>query len=136
MGHADNLINRGPIFARIESNAGLEMLVGEIGPISPEPHPAAPSPALREARVELESTVDQCEGGRNILTEVTERIGRIGEDSWIIPGRLESSLSEPHAVAACLRLVDPAAEGGATSGKTLSARARPVIRITVECLLQ
>jgi len=70
--------------ARIEAQRGLEVVNREIRLPSPQPEPATPVPSASEARVELERTVDQCDGGIDVLAEITQHVGSAAEHVCIV----------------------------------------------------
>src|SRR5438309_4287688 len=65
------------------------MLDRKIGLAGPQPESAAPEPATGEARVERQCTVDQPDHGTDILAELRQHEGCIGEDARVVLPRLE-----------------------------------------------
>src|SRR5438132_4428180 len=85
------------------------MLEREIGLAGIYPEKAAHKPAAGIARVERERTVDQPDHRTDILAEIRQYVGGVGEDARIVLPRLERSPSKINALAAeCLRLFGPA----------------------------
>jgi hypothetical protein len=76
------------------------MLDREIGLTGPEPEKAAHKPAAGEARVERECAVGQPHHGTDVLAEIRQHKGGVGEDVRIIlpdleclPGKINALLS-------------------------------------------
>ena len=67
---------------------GLEMLDREIGLTGKYPEKAAHIATAGEARVESERTVDQPYHGANVLAEVSQHEGGVGEDARVVLSRL------------------------------------------------
>ena len=85
------------------------MLDREIGLTGPEPENAAQKPAAGVARVERQRTVDQPDHGADILAEISQHEGGVGEDGRVVLPDLERLPSKIDALAAiCLRLLGPA----------------------------
>ena len=85
------------------------MLDREIGLTGPDPENAAHKPAAGEARVERQRTVDQPDHGADVLAEISQHEGGVGEDARVVLPRLERLPSKIAGLAAsCLRLLGPA----------------------------
>ena len=94
MRHADAGQMEAPLAARVEAHRSLEMLDRQIGISSKQAKPTAPIPGMSEARVERESSIDQREGGINVLAEAPEHdrdpadhIGVVGGEADGLPGK-------------------------------------------------
>src|SRR5215472_5281524 len=72
MSHAHSGQMEPPLTARIETHRGLEMLDRQLRLTGEQAQPAAPIPAIGEARIEYESAIDQREGGIDILAKTPE----------------------------------------------------------------
>jgi hypothetical protein len=73
------------------------MLDYEIGLSGPQPEPATNLPVPSETLVDLQSTIDQRDSGVDILAEVSEDVGGIGEylrvvasNSKGLPGKIKA----------------------------------------------
>ena len=85
------------------------MLDREIVLAGPVPENATQKPAAGEARVERERTVDKPDYGTDVLAEMSQNKGRVGEDARVVLRHLERLPSEIDGFAAgCLRLLGPA----------------------------
>src|SRR3954454_17246667 len=76
------------------------MLDREIVLTGPDPESAARMPAAGKARVERERTVDQPDHGADVLAEIRQQEGGVGEDARVILSRLERLPSKIDALAA------------------------------------
>src|SRR5437660_11050257 len=85
------------------------MLEREIGLAGIYPEKAAHKPAAGIARVERERTVDQPDHRADILAEIRQHEGGVGEDARVVPRYLERLPSEIAGLAAgCLQVFSPA----------------------------
>src|SRR6266567_5036230 len=64
------------------------------------PHPQVPTevPATREIRVERQRTVNQCNHGAEVLTEIGQREGGICEGARLVAGHFQGSPGEIDAL--------------------------------------
>src|SRR5215813_8640125 len=84
------------------------MLDREIVLTGPGPEAAAKMPAAGKARVECQRTVDQPDHGADVLAEIRQQGGGVGEDTRVVLPGLERLPSKIDALAAiCLRLFGP-----------------------------
>src|SRR4051812_31519175 len=84
------------------------MLDREIVLTGPNPEGAARMPATGKARVKCQRTVDQPDYGADVLAEIRQQEGGVGEDTRVVLPRLERLPSKIDALAAiCLRLFGP-----------------------------
>src|SRR5437016_12929 len=109
------------------------MLDREIGLAGIYPDLAAQVPPAGEARVERERTVDQPDHGLDLLAEIREHEGGVGEDAWVILRSIERLPSEIAGLTAgCLRIFDDEAH---VTDRCPSER-RSVMPIDRDCLLE
>src|ERR1043166_3131127 len=74
----------------------------------PDPEGAARIPAAGKAWVECQRTVDQPDHRADVLAEIRQQAGGVGEDTGVVLPRLERLSSKVDALAAvCLRLFGP-----------------------------
>jgi len=50
----------------------------------PQPEPAAPIPALSEARVKRQCTVNQFDSGVDVLAKVSKYVRGASQDTWVV----------------------------------------------------
>src|ERR1700730_2893183 len=87
------------------------MLDREIGLPRKQPDVAAASPTKSETRVEDERSVDQGDGGVDVLAKTREHEGSLGKNTWIISADSEGLPGKIDAHAAVrLPVVGPAIE--------------------------
>src|SRR6516164_5587484 len=85
------------------------MFEREIGLTGPDPEKAAQIPAAGEARVDHKRTVDQPDHGTDVLAEIGQHEGGVGEDARVVFSDLQGPTCEFDGLAtACLRCFDPA----------------------------
>ena len=83
-------IDGAPIaLARAQAQRGLDMLDREIGLPGTDPEQAAQIPAAGKARIERKRTVDQRDHGADILAEIRQHKGGVGEDARVVAAPLE-----------------------------------------------
>ena len=76
------------------------MLDREIGLAGPNPENAAQIPAAGEARVERQRTVDQRDHAHDILAEIRQHEGGIGEDARVVSATSKRPPSKIDGLAA------------------------------------
>src|SRR5215813_5164583 len=86
--------------AGTEPQRGLDKLDRDVELARPQPEQAADSPAAREARVECQRSVDQRHHRADILVEIGQRLGGIGQDARVVAGHLQGSPGEIGALEA------------------------------------
>src|SRR5437660_4610152 len=79
-----------PAIPGVEAQRDLEMLDRQIRLTCKQPKPTAHVPAISEARVERERTVDQCDRRIDFLAEAPECHGGTPEDTRIVTAGGES----------------------------------------------
>ena len=113
------------------------MLDREIVLTGPDPENAAQIPAAGEARVERQRTVDQPDHGADILAEIRQHEGGVGEDARVVLRHLERLPSKIDGLAAvCLRLFGPAVTDEPQVADRRPGQCRPVMRIDRDRLLK
>ena len=87
------------------------MLDRQIGLPGPQPEPTAAPPTNREARVQLERTVDQRDGGYNVFAEVSQNVSAVSEDIRVIArGRKRPARQPQCLIAVRTDIVDPSGD--------------------------
>src|SRR6516225_2360003 len=125
-GHAD-------AGARTETKRGLHVLYCEIRLSGPELQGAADVPAAREAGVERQSTVDQRHHGTEILAEIAQRKGGIGDGAGIVTGYLQSPTGEIDALATVRRwIIAPGVQAAPIVAERGPSESRPIMRISFD----
>src|SRR5215813_4460199 len=85
------------------------MLDREVGLTRQGPKKAAHIPAASEARVDCQRPVYRPDHGADVLAEMSQHQGGVGEDGRVVLRRLERLASEIDGVAAgCFRVFGPA----------------------------
>jgi hypothetical protein len=113
------------------------MLDREIGLTGPDPEKAAQIPAACEAQVERERTVHQPDHGTDVLAEIRQHEGGVGEDARVVLGYLECLPSEIAGLAAVrLRLFGPAVNDEPQMADRRPRQCRAVMGIDGDCPLQ
>src|SRR5215471_18046301 len=111
------------------------MLNGDIGLPGPQPQPATVHPTTGKARIELERSVRQRYGSRDVLTQTTKRVSGPPEDAWVITGATKCSPSKFYAFAAVLGLiVGPAANVKIRFADRRQSKSRAVMGIAIDRL--
>src|SRR6516164_3954791 len=92
-----------------EAQGRVEMLERDVGLTGKKPELPAGKPSASKARIEGETTVDQRDGGIDVLAEVAENEGRDGENVSVVRAYLKGSPGEIDALAPIpLRVFGPA----------------------------
>ena len=73
--------------AGTEAQRGFSMLDCDVG-LGPQSSCAADEPAAREIRIERQGTIDQRRHGADVLAEIGQRLGGIGQDSRVVGSHL------------------------------------------------
>src|SRR5438132_8066194 len=109
------------------------MLDREVGLTGKGPDDAAQIPPAGEARVERQRTVDQPDHRTEILAQLSQYIGSVGEDARVVLRHLERLPSEVDGLAAeCLRLANPAVTDELHVAERRPDQCRPVMPINRE----
>ena len=118
---------------RTETKRGLHVLYCQIRLPGPEPESAADVPAAREAGVERQSTVDQRHHGTEILAEIAQRKGGIGDGAGIVTGYLQSPTGEIDALATVRRwIIAPGVQATPIVAERGPSESRPIMRISFD----
>ena len=113
------------------------MLDREIVLTGKDPEKAAHKPAAGEARVERQRTVDQPDHGTDILAELRQHLGGVGEDARVVLRHLERLPSKIAGLAAiCLRRFGPAVNDEPHVADRRPGKCRPVMRIDRDRLIE
>src|SRR5712672_3299163 len=113
------------------------MLDREIVLAGPDPDNAAHKPAAGIARVECQRTVDQPDRGGNILAEIRQREGGVGEDARVVVRRLERMPSKVAGLAVGrLQLLGPAFSNELDVAVSRPGKRGPVMRINRDRLFE
>src|ERR1700738_2831033 len=111
------------------------MLDRESGLPAKQPNVAAASPTKSETRVEDERSVDQGDGGVDVLAKTRQHEGSLGKNNWIISADSEGLPSKIDAHAAVrLPVVDPAVEIELVVTNRRESEGRAVAWIALDCL--
>jgi len=113
------------------------MLNRKIVLTSPDPYKAAQIPAAGEARVERQRAVNQPDHSADILAEICEHEGGVGEDARIVflcPERQTSKIDG--FAAACLRCFGEPVNDEPQVADRRPGQCRPVMTIDRDCLLK
>ena len=103
------------------------MLDREIGLPGPGPENAAAIPTVGETRVERQGPVDHPDHGTNVLAEIRQHEGGVGEDAWVILRHLERLPSKIDGLTAIS--VGPAVDGEPPVAHRGPGKCRPVMGI-------
>src|SRR4051794_19041807 len=113
------------------------MLDREIVLTGPDPKSAARMPAAGKARVDRQRTVDQSDHGADVLAEIRQREGGVGENTRVVLPRLERLPSKIDALAAvCLRLFGPISSVEVHVAARGQGQCRPVMSIDRDRLFE
>src|SRR3984893_3226649 len=77
-----------------EARGHLSMLDREIRLAGPQPEKTADVPAAREARIEGEGAIDQCNHRIEVFAENSERHCGVGQNARVVPRRLDGPPSK------------------------------------------
>src|SRR5271157_3248199 len=105
MGLAYYIERRADAGAGAEAQRGLDMLDRDVGLARPSPEDAADKPASSVVRVEREGSVNQRHHGADILAEIGQRLGGIGQDARVVADHFQGSPREIGALQTVRRPV-------------------------------
>ncbi len=108
MSFADQAQRRTRSLARAQPQRSLGMLDREIVLTGPQPQDTTQKPAAGEARGERQGAVDQRHHGADILAEIGQNKGGVGQDARVVPRHLERLPGKIDRFAGGLRLFGPA----------------------------
>jgi hypothetical protein len=108
MSFTDQAQRRTRSLARAQPQRSLGMLDREIVQTGPEPQNATQEPAAGEARGKREGTIDQRHHRTDILPEIGQNEGGVGQDARIVARHLERLPSKIYRFAGSLRFFGPA----------------------------
>src|SRR5713101_1664672 len=112
------------------------MLDREVRLTGPEPENATHIPAAGEARVKRQRALYQPDHGADILTEVSQHLGGIGEGRRIVLRCLERLSGKIDGLATnCLRRCGPAGHNELSAAYRRPGKGRPVMRIDRDRLI-
>ena len=113
------------------------MLDRKIGMAGPKPESAAHIPAAGEAQIERERTVDQPDHGTDVLAEIRQYVGGVGEDAGVVLPRLERLPREIGSLAAgYLWLFGPTFGHESPVTERRPGKRRPVMPVDHDCLFE
>src|SRR5215469_4683931 len=113
------------------------MLDRQIGLAGKYPEDAAQIPSTGVTRVEYQRTVDQPHHRTVILAELSQRVGGVGKDAWVVLARFERPPSEIDTLAAGrLRLFGPTVSDERHVAHCRPGERGPVMRIDRDRLLE
>src|SRR5260370_1890843 len=113
------------------------MLDSEIRLLGKQLEKAAGVPAAHVARIERQRTINQRRHCTDVLTEIAQRSGSIGQHSRIVPGDLKRALSAIDALSTInLRVSAPADEVAVKMEDRGPSEGRPVQRIPRDRLIE
>ena len=102
----------------------------EIGLPGPQPQPAAVSPPDGETRVQLHGTVDQRDGGIDVLAQIAKHVGDPAENIRILAGGAKRLPSQIETLAAVrVRIIGPASNIETAVAKRRQRKGDAVARI-------
>src|SRR5215469_8592094 len=82
--HTDGHKVSSPVIPWTKAQGGFEMLDRDIGSPRPQPQPTASVPSDGEARVKGKRTINQFNGGIDILTKIAEDVSSIVQNTWVV----------------------------------------------------
>ena len=109
------------------------MLYCQIGLASDQPHGTAGVPAACEARVQQQRAIGQRDHGADVLAEIGERKGGIGQDGGIVAGHLQGPATALHSLAPILfRIVGPTVDIAHNMADRRPGDGRPEIGVALD----
>src|SRR6516225_11239470 len=134
---ADHRQMRTEPLARAEAQRVLDMRDRQVGLAGPQTKETADIPSAGGARVEREGALDQRDHGADILAELRQHKGGIGENRGVIARRFKRPSSQSYPVTTGgLRFIAPVIEVAPQMTHRGPGQRRPVIWIARDCLLK
>ena len=109
------------------------MLDRQTGLARVQPKPTACQPTLSKARIKSETPIDHPNGGTNVLTEISECLGGVGQGTRVARRRTDSLLCKINGFAAVRLLVfGPAVEIDLDMAECRNRKSTPISWIALD----
>src|SRR6516165_958869 len=113
------------------------MLDRQTGLACVQPKPTACQPTLSKARIKRETPIDHPDGGTNVLAEISECLGGVGQGTRVARRGADSLLCKIDGFAAlCLLVFGPAVEIDLDVAERRMSKSTPITWIVLDSLAE